>query len=58
MSPHERSLQDFIINKNIEAYRRRLAGTLDSSERELLLRLLKEEEAKLPPARQGQSLRR
>lgn len=43
-------MQEFVHRKNLENYRMLLAGKLDEPHRELLLRLLAEEEAKeLPP---------
>ena len=42
------TMQEFIRQKNLEHYRRLLAGGPDEAERELLLRLLAEEEAKEP----------
>jgi hypothetical protein len=42
-------VQDFIHKKNLEHYRKLLAGTPDEAERALLVRLLAEEEAKKPP---------
>jgi hypothetical protein len=39
-------MQDFIHRKNIEHYGKLLAGKLDPAEREQLLKLLAEEEAK------------
>lgn len=51
------SMEEFIRNRNIEAYRRRLAGPLEPADRALLLKLLKEEEAKAPPMEPGRSLR-
>jgi hypothetical protein len=46
------AMQEFIHRKNLENYRMLLAGKLDETQRELLLRLLAEEEAKeLPPLR-------
>ncbi len=50
------SMEDFIRNRNIEAYRRRLAEPLEPADRTLLLKLLREEEAKVPSPEQGQSL--
>jgi hypothetical protein len=45
-------MQEFIHRKNLENYRMLLAGTLDETQRELLLRLLAEEEAtEVPPLR-------
>ena len=43
-------MQEFVHRKNLENYRVLLAGKLDETQREVLLRLLAEEEAKeLPP---------
>ena len=42
-------MQDFIHRKNLEKYRSLLAGEPDAAEREQLLKLLAEEEAKEPP---------
>lgn len=42
-------MQDFIHQKNLENYRRLLAGKLDDAERVLILKLLAEEKAKDPP---------
>ena len=43
-------MQEFVHRKNLENYRMLLAGELDKTQREVLLRLLAEEEAKeLPP---------
>ena len=47
------AVQDFIHRKNLEHYRRLLAGTPDEAERALLVRLLAEEEAKDPPWKNG-----
>jgi hypothetical protein len=44
-------MQDFVHRKNLEHYRKLLAATPDRAERELLLRLLAEEEAKESPPR-------
>ena len=41
-------MHDFIHRKNLEHYRKLLAGTPDNAEPALLLRLLVEEEAKEP----------
>lgn len=49
-------MQEYIRNKNIEVYRRRLAEPLERAERALLLKLLREEEAKAPPPERGQSV--
>jgi hypothetical protein len=42
-------VQGLIHEKNLEHYRKLLAGTPDEAERVLLVRLLAEEEAKDPP---------
>ena len=52
----DRSMEEFIRNRNIDAYRRRLAGPLELADRALLLKLLREEEAKAPPPAAGLSL--
>ena len=52
----DRSMEEFIRNRNIDAYRRRLAGPLEPADRTLLLKLLREEEAKAPPPAAGLSL--
>jgi hypothetical protein len=44
-------MQNFIHQKNLENYRRLLAGRLGDAERVLILRLLAEEEAKDRPLR-------
>jgi len=41
-------MQDWIRNKNIEAFRKLLAVTTDAGQRLLLLQLLKDEQAKEP----------
>jgi hypothetical protein len=46
-------MQDFIRQKNLENYRRLLAGKLGDAERVLILKLLAEEKAKDPPLRMG-----
>ena len=43
------AMQSFIHAKNLEKYRSLLATTVDGREREVLLKLLAEEEAKEPP---------
>ena len=43
------AVQDFIHKKNLEHYRKLLAGTPNEADRALLVRLLTEEEAKEPP---------
>lgn len=43
------AMQDFIHQKNLENYRRLLAGELADADRVLILRLLAEEHAKDPP---------
>jgi hypothetical protein len=50
------AIQEFIRQKNIENYRRRLAGNSDVAERALILKLLAEEEAKAAPTLRGISL--
>jgi hypothetical protein len=42
-------MQSFIRRKNLENYRKLLAETSDVAERQKLLKLLAEEEAKDPP---------
>jgi len=42
-------MQNFIHQKNLEHFRKLLAQTQDTAERERLLKLLAEEEAKEPP---------
>ena len=42
-------MQSFIHRKNLENYRKLLAETSDAAERQQLLKLLAEEEAKDPP---------
>jgi hypothetical protein len=42
-------VQDFVHRKNLEHYRKLLASVSDGAERELLLTLLAEEEAKEQP---------
>ena len=44
-------MQEFIHEKNLENYRRLLAGKLGDAERVLVLKLLAEEKAKDPPLR-------
>ena len=44
-----RNMQSFIHRKNLEHYRKLLAGSPDEAEREQLVKLLAEEEAKEPP---------
>jgi len=41
-------MQDWILNKNIEAFHKLLAVTTDAGQRRLLLQLLKDEQAKEP----------
>ena len=53
MCPGCCAVQDFIHRKNLEHYRKLLAGTPDEAERALLVRLLAEEEAKDPPLIMG-----
>jgi len=45
------ALQKFIHEKNLDHYRRLLAGNPDDAERVLLLRLIAEEAATNPPPR-------
>lgn len=44
-------MQNFIHRKNLENFRKRLAETRDKAEREQILKLLAEEEAKTLPAK-------
>ena len=46
-------MQNFIHRKNLEHYRKLLAETSDEADREQLLKLLAEEEAKEPPPLQA-----
>jgi hypothetical protein len=46
-------MQKFIHQKNLELYRKRLAETTDVEEREMLAKLLTEEEAKDPQPADG-----
>lgn len=43
-------MEDFIRNKNIEEFEKRLAATTDAAERSVLLKLLAEERAKIQVA--------
>ena len=47
--PRGAAMQSFIRRKNLENYRKLLAETSDVAERQQLLKLLAEEEAKDPP---------
>ena len=42
-------MQGFVHRKNIENYHRLLAGELGDAERVLILKLLAEEQARVPP---------
>jgi hypothetical protein len=46
-------MQDFIHRKNLDHYRKLLAGTPDKADRALLLRLLAEEEANESPSKRA-----
>jgi hypothetical protein len=48
--PLEVDMENFIHNENLIIFRRRLALATDNAQRQLLLKLLAEEEAKLPVA--------
>jgi hypothetical protein len=41
-------MQEFIHQKNVEHFRKLLAGDLDAAQRNTILKLLADEEAKLP----------
>jgi len=49
-------MQNFIHQKNLEHFRSLLAKTQDKAERERLLKLLAEEEAREPPSEPGNDL--
>jgi hypothetical protein len=46
-------MNDFVHQKNLEHYRKLLAGDLDDAQRKMLLKLLAEEQAKEPPSPAG-----
>jgi hypothetical protein len=44
-------MEKFIHDENLKLFRNRLAETTDEAQRDLILALIKEEEAKAPPIR-------
>ena len=50
---HEAQMERFVHRENIKLYRRLLAETTDEQRREMLLKLLKDEEAKYQQAPEG-----
>lgn len=55
--PMPESIEQYIRRKNIERFRQCLKTTIDEAERSALLRLLAEEESKLPVEEKSETAR-